>query len=287
VASWFAASELEAIFLLCGGRTFVRRTVAIILSIFLLAQALTVFLVLLVTIPGPGPEAPREPRIRYIEGGQSVSSSIYVYFLLMAGVALIGIAMKLNLGRFLFRNLELSIIYLTTLLLLVSIFPDMPPLWIIPPFLLVILRRLVSHWALSSSLSVFLAAAVGTIMGVSLGIVPVIALVAFLSVYDFAAVKLSGHMSNVVRHVRGTNSSFLIEIPHLKSAIGISDLAVPSVFLASNTVAGPMISSLFVAVGGALGLGLAIIYSDKTGMVPALPFIFLGLIGGYLIGLGA
>lgn len=260
-----------------------RKTVAGLASLFLLTQLVTIVIVGLITVPNPDSEMPREPKIRYLEGGDTIGGSVYIYFFLMAGVLLIAIAMKLKWGKFLFRNLEMLIIFLTTFLLLLSVFPENLLICVIPPFILVLLKKYISHWLFVSSLSVFLAAVVGAIMGVSLGIIPVIALMGFLSVYDVLAVKLSSHMRNVVHNVRGTSSSFLIEIPGMKSAVGISDLSVPAMFVACNMFLNSLGVALLVGAGGALGLCLAIVCSEKSGMVPALPFIFGTSVGTYLL----
>jgi presenilin-like A22 family membrane protease len=263
----------------------VRRTLAILGFVFLLTQLATMGIVVLITVRGEGPDGPREPKVDYIEGGETVESSLQIYLFMMAGVALVAVAMRLGLGKFLFRNLEALIVFLTTFLLLFSMYPSLPHLWVLPALLGVLIRRVVRHWAFVTALSIYLASIVGAILGVSLGVVPIIALTAFLSVYDIVAVKFSGHMGNVVRHVKGTGSAFLVEIPALKAAVGISDLAVPSMFVGANFLAGSYFSAIAVALGGLLGLGLAIGWSNKSGMVPALPFVFSGTMVGYLVSL--
>jgi len=260
----------------------VKKTIAGLLSVFYLTQVATVVIVGLVTVPSPDAAEPRQPRVRYLEGGETIESSLYIYVFLMAGVATIAVAMKLGLGRFLFRNLESVIVFVTMFLLLFSVYPERPLVWLGMGVAVAALKRAYPHWLLVSSLSVLTAATVGGIMGVSLGTLPIIALMAFLSVYDVVAVRFSTHMRNVVENVRGSRSSFLVELPGMESAVGISDLAVPSMLVASNALSGSIVSALWVALGGALGLGLAVIVSDKKGMVPALPFVFAGSMAAYL-----
>lgn len=262
-----------------------RRTVAALGLVFVLTQLAAMGIVALITVPGNLPGEPREPKVDYIEGGETVESSLQIYAFMMVGILLVAVAMRLGLGRFLFRNLEALIIFLTTFLLLFSIFPSLPYLWLVPAIVAVLIRRAVRHWTFVTALSIYLAAIVGAIMGVSLGLVPIIALTAFLSVYDIVAVKFSGHMGNVVKHVRGTGSAFLVEIPGLKAAVGISDMAVPAMFVGANFLAGSQVTAFAVVLGGLVGLGLAIAWSNKSGMVPALPFIFSGTLAGYLVGL--
>lgn len=258
-----------------------RKTLVVLLTLFLATQVATITISQLITVPSEDPAEPREPRVDYLEGGESIEDSIYLYFFLMGGVVVIAVAMRFKLGKMLFRNLELLIVFLAAMLLLLTIFPERPIVWLGPPLALAAARRFISHWMFSSLLSIFLAAAVGAIMGVSLGTLPIIALMAFLSVYDIAAVKFSTHMRNVVTHIRGTNSSFLIEIPGLKSAVGVSDFAVPAMLVTSVMILHSAGLALIVAGAGAMGLGLAIVWSSRSGMVPALPFIFATSAGAY------
>ena len=259
-----------------------KRTIAGLLSVFYLTQVTAVVIVALVTVPSPDPAEPRQPRIRYLEGGETIASSLYIYAFLMAGVALIAVAMKLGLGRFLFRNLETLIVLVSLFLLLVSIYPPHPLAWLGLAVAVAAFKRIYPHWLLVTGLSILTAATVGGIMGISLGVLPIIALMACLSVYDVVAVRFSTHMSNVVENVRGSHSSFLVEMPGMESAVGISDLAVPSMFVASNALSNSAMSALWVATGGAFGLGLAIVISGRKGMVPALPFVFVGSMAAYL-----
>ncbi len=264
----------------------VKRTVGVLLSVFLLAQLSTILIVGLITVPASAPGEPREPRVHYIEEGDTIQSSVQIYGILMVGVALLALAIKLKLGRIIFRNLEAVLIFLTVFLLLLSIWPDTPYMWIFPAVGVVLLKRRFPHWGLVTALSILLASIVGAIMGVSLGVIPIIALMGFLSVYDVVAVKFSSHMGNVVKLVRGTRSTFLIEIPGMTAAVGISDLAVPSMFVAANLLVNTIGLASLVAVGGAIGLALAIYSSSKNGMVPALPFIFAGTLVAYLVASG-
>ncbi len=259
-----------------------KRTLAGLLLVFYATQLASLVITLAVTAPGSEPGRAREPKVDYLEGGDTIGSSLYIYVFLMVGAVFIALAMKFNLGRLLFRSLESAIIFLSVFLFLFSMFPGKGLLWVIPGLLAAAAKRIFSHWLLASGLSVFIAAVVGSILGASLSPLPILALMGFLSIYDVVAVKLSGHMQSVVDHVQGTRSSFLIEIPGMKSAVGISDLAVPSMLVASSLITGSLALALATALGGALGLAVAILTSHRAGMVPALPFIFCGCIAVYL-----
>ena len=256
-----------------------KKTIAGLISLFYLTQLVAIIFAIAITVPGE--QGVRHPRVEYFEDGEDLQSSLYVYAFLLGGAAFLALGMRLHLGRIIFRNLETLIVFLTSFLLLASLYPEHMLLDLVPAVALAAVKRRVSHWLLSVGVSVFTAAVVGAIMGVSLGLVPVIALMAFLSVYDIVAVFFSSHMMNVVRNVRGTGSSFLIEIPGLRSAVGISDLAVPAMFVASCFSRSSYVQSLVVATGAALGLSWAIASSNKRGLMPALPFIFAGSLAAY------
>jgi presenilin-like A22 family membrane protease len=263
----------------------VRKTVTGLLCIFLLAQFAAMAITQFITVPDPGPGTPRRAKVKYFEDGDDVGSSLYIYAILMGGAALLALAMKLKLGRLVFRNLEALIIFLTTFLFLYSVYPSRPLVWAALSLGVLLLKRSYPHWALVTGLSIYLSAVVGAIIGVSLTVEPVIILMGLLSVYDIVAVNLSSHMSNVVQQVRGTRSAFLVEIPGMKSAIGVSDLAVPSMFVSSALVYNSAAMALGTGLGGAIGLAAAVVYSSRKGMVPALPFIFLGCLGAYSVGI--
>jgi presenilin-like A22 family membrane protease len=260
----------------------VKGTIVALMSVFILTQIVAIGIVGLITDPGSAPDEPREPRMDYIEGGDTIESSMQIYVFLIMGVGLLALAIKLKLGRIVFKHLESLIIFLTVFLLFISIYPSLSYLWILPALGVVLVKRAYPHWTLVTGLSILLASIVGAIMGVSFGITPILALMLFLSAYDIVAVKFSSHMGNVVKNVRGTKSTFLIEIPGLRAAVGISDLAVPAMFVAANFLWNSTGLALVVAAGGAFGLALAIFYSNRTGMVPALPFIFGGILSVYL-----
>lgn len=257
-------------------------TIAALISIFILTQIVAIGIVGLITVPGSASGEPREPRMDYIDGGETIESSLQIYVFLIAGVLFLALAIRLKLGRIVFKHLESLIIFLTVFLLLISVYPPLSYLWVLPALGVVLLKRAYPHWLLVTGLSILLASIVGAIMGVSFGIAPILALMAFLSVYDIVAVKFSSHMGNVVKNVRGTKSTFLIEIPGLRAAVGISDLAVPAMFVAANFIWNSTGLALVVAAGGAFGLAMAIFYSNRAGMVPALPFIFGGILVAYL-----
>jgi len=272
---------LGAIYLRPRGCWLVKRTIGALISLFILTQFVAIGIVGLITEPGTEPDEPRVPRVDYIDGGDTIESSARIYVFLVAGVALLALAIKLKLGRVVFRHLESLIIFLTIFLLLISIYPPLSYLWTIPALGVVLIKRIYPHWVLVTGLSVLLAAIVGAIMGVSFGVTPILALMLFLSIYDIVAVKFSSHMGNVVKSVRGTKSAFLIELPGLRAAVGISDLAVPAMFVAANFLWNSTGLAIAVAAGGAAGLAMAIFYSNRSGMVPALPFIFAGVLAAY------
>jgi len=260
----------------------VKKTILGLLAVFCATQAVTLAIVDLVTVPSPDSPGGREPRIRYLEGGDTIASSLYIYVFLMACVGFIAVAMKLGLAKTLFRNLESAIVFVSLFLLLQSVYPQGTFAWLAVAAGVAGLKRLYAHWLLATGLSILTAATVGAIMGMNLSIVPVIALMGYLSVYDVIAVRFSKHMSLVAESVRGSRSTFLIEMPGMESAVGISDLAVPSMFVASCALTYSAMGALWVALGGAFGLGFAIVVSDKKGMVPAIPFVFAGSMATYL-----
>src|SRR3989338_4603794 len=72
----------------------------------------------------------------------------------------------------------------------------------------------------------------GALLGVSLGVVPVIVFVILLSAYDFIAVFKTKHMVTLAKAMTKKNLAFTIALPtkEHKFELGTGDLVVPLVF---------------------------------------------------------
>ncbi|MFH0714225.1 MAG: presenilin family intramembrane aspartyl protease [Candidatus Diapherotrites archaeon] len=133
----------------------------------------------------------------------------------------------------------------------------------------------------------------GSLLGVSLGIIPVIVVVALLAVYDLIAVFKTKHMVTLAKAVTSKNLAFTFAIPTKEHQfeLGGGDLVIPLLFsaaaLKTSTLASPYVyvPALAVVLGSLIGLIVTVnIASKKVGRaLPALPLqallmvIFFGI----------
>jgi presenilin-like A22 family membrane protease len=131
--------------------------------------------------------------------------------------------------------------------------------------------------------SVFATAGAGALIGVSLGVWPVIVLLILLSAYDFIAVFKTKHMVSLAKGVTSKNLSFTYALPTPKHQfeLGTGDLVMPLVFassvLAHSQLTAPFpnyfIPSVVVLLASYIGLVITLDYvSRRPGTaLPALP----------------
>ena len=103
--------------------------------------------------------------------------------------------------------------------------------------LLLVAARIIfaSNVLLRNITSVFATAGAGALIGVSLGVWPVIVLLVLLSIYDFIAVFKTKHMVKLAKSVTSKNLSFTYALPTPKHQfeLGTGDLVMPLVFASS------------------------------------------------------
>lgn len=114
----------------------------------------------------------------------------------------------------------------------------------------------------------------GALIGVSLGIIPIVLFVAALSAYDFIAVFKTKHLVSIAKAVVDKNLAFTIAMPtkEHKFELGTGDLVIPLVF-ASAALGSTISAALFVLTASLAGLLLTMDYSSKNlgKALPALP----------------
>ena len=115
----------------------------------------------------------------------------------------------------------------------------------------------------------------GALLGVSLGVVPVIVFVILLSAYDFIAVFKTKHMVTLAKAMTKKNLAFTIALPtkEHKFELGTGDLVVPLVFASAVLQEASVNAAFLVLAGSLIGLLITINYSSKHigKALPALP----------------
>ncbi len=136
-------------------------------------------------------------------------------------------------------------------------------------------------------------AGVGVIFGISLGILPLIIFLVFLSVYDYLSVFMTKHMVELANFVVKKNLAFTVTarappprkgMKEQRIDLGTGDMIAP-IMLEVSTLSISPVATAFVFVGSVVSLGLFLTLVWRSKMVlPALPPIVFGMIISLLIG---
>jgi presenilin-like A22 family membrane protease len=166
------------------------------------------------------------------------------------------------------------------------------------------------EWYVIDTLGIFIAGGVASIFGISLGLFPVIILLALLAIYDAISVYRTKHMITLAEGVVNLRTPILFVLPKKSSysyrkegisleegeergayIIGMGDLIMPSiivvsanVFLTSASIGGVTIPSLGAILGSVAGLAFLLFFVARGKPQAGLPPINTGAITGFLIG---
>jgi presenilin-like A22 family membrane protease len=149
--------------------------------------------------------------------------------------------------------------------------------------------------------AIFSGAGAGGLLGASFGFVPSLVFLVLLCIYDFVSVFITKHMISLAKELTKRPMAFTIASPHkFKKAkfvgisktkkkihvfqLGVGDIVIPLMFSISLLRNLTIINSLFSILGSTIALILLIYYMTKKPMpLPALPFITVGTLSGFLI----
>ncbi len=206
------------------------------------------------------------------------TSTLFFYILFMTAVVLVLMRRKLMI----FVKAAVFMSFFTgTFLATTSIFGDVG---LLVTFLLLLLFLLRRTMVLTHILLVLALSGVGALLGASLGVVPAIALVVLMSVYDFVAVFVTKHMVALAEGAKdGVPLMFSIPVGKRTLGLGAGDIAIPTAFTVSIYAAHGAGYALPTLFGGLLGLVSLFYYimGRKNVTLPALPPIVAGLLIGY------
>ena len=222
-----------------------------------------------------------------------IENALGLFVYIMAFTAMILIVIKYVKGWLVFKGIETLAVFATAIIVFSAFIPQQAFLFAV---LIVALRWVLPENILLRNISSIIAVAgAGALIGVSLGVVPVLIFVVLLSVYDLIAVFGTKHMVKMGKAITKKNLAFTIAFPTKEHQfeLGTGDLVIPLMF-AVSVMAGAaqsfpypifMIPSLMVLLGSLAGLLITLDYSSKHvgRALPALPLqavfmiIMLGL----------
>ena len=131
---------------------------------------------------------------------------------------------------------------------------------------------------------IILAVGIAALMGISLTVMPVIAFLVLLSIYDVLAVRKTKHMQVIAEDVyqKGGSQIFTFDTKEETYVLGAADIILPSILVVSAYFNYSYVEALLASVFALAGLLLA----TRQKEAPALPYASLGILGffiGYLI----
>jgi len=183
-------------------------------------------------------------------------------------------------GPGLFRVFEVFVVFYASFIVFYSVVPEAAFLLAVE---LVALKLIFSSstW-LRNIAAVISVAGVGALLGVTLGIVPVLVFLILLSAYDFIAVFKTKHMVKLAKGISGRNLAFTVALPteEHQFELGTGDLVLPLVFAvsamdSSKALGFPLytVPAIFILAASLAGLLFTIGYVSKHigKALPALP----------------
>ena len=224
---------------------------------------------------------------------EDVSNSLFLFaqILVFTGILLLGI--KFMKRAWLLRLLETFAILGSSLIVFSAVIPDLAFLL---TFLLLALKNFLSeNFFIKNIVSIIAVTGVGSLLGVSLGVVPVVVFIVLLAVYDLIAVFVTKHMMTMAKPMIEKNLAFTVTMPTAKHVyqLGTGDLVIPLVFASSllsqgklNGLIIPQIIFLpaLILTASLLGLiGTLEIAEKYQKPLPALPLQVLFMVLVWLI----
>lgn len=168
---------------------------------------------------------------------EEVENSVWLFGYIIAFTAVMLLAIKIFRGRLLyilFKIFEGIAIFGTSMLVFSSFVNSI--IVLVPSAILVMLRNIYAKniW-LRNLTSVLATAGAGALMGVSLGVLPVLVFMFLLAFYDIIAVFKTKHMVRLAEAITKKNLSFTYALPTPEHTfeLGTGDMVVPLMFAAS------------------------------------------------------
>lgn len=234
----------------------------------------------------------------------AIENSLFIFAYIVGVAVAIIIAIRFLSDKwiyYIFKAVESLAIFGTSIIVFMTFYDS---LLILPLAALIVLLRIVipKHLWLRNFTSIIATAGAGAVLGVSLGIIPVMVFMILLSVYDFIAVFKTKHMVKMAKAISSKNLSFTYAIPTKEHTfeLGTGDLVIPLVFAASLLEAANLnpamefpfyfIPPIVILIASLIGLLWTMDYVSKRPgtALPALPpqtilmllaFVVLKLVG--------
>jgi presenilin-like A22 family membrane protease len=224
-----------------------------------------------------------------------VSSAFYLFLAILIVTGIILVILKLRKTRKLLWLIEAMAIFSTTIIVLGTLIPN--DAIVIAGTILIMGWRYTHRKSIlfRTFVSMIAITGAGALIGISFGILPILAFITLLAIYDIIAVFYTKHMVEIGRQSMDNNYAFTVAIPTKKHTfeLGNGDLVIPLAVASSILVNGAFTNNGLVA-GLCLGASFLGIISSiymvavKKIPLPALPpqtlFMLIVIISAIIIG---
>ena len=219
---------------------------------------------------------------------------LIVMILIMTTFILILLKYKKNKSLWIFEALA---IFSTSIIVFGSFFPkDDSLVFLITIVILAFRYTHKENKLFKNFVSILAISGAGAILGISLGLIPVLIFIILLSIYDFIAVFKTKHMVTMGKSIIKQNLAFTLSIPTKKHnfELGNGDLVIPLIVATSVFANGFFMNNFLVAILCLIASYIGIMFSIYTVSVkkiplPALPpqtaLMVLVIIISFLLGL--
>jgi len=215
----------------------------------------------------------------FSEDINNVGNALYLFGMIILMTIVLLVLFKLRRTKKLLWAIEAMAIFSTSVIVLSVFFPT-------NDYIVLALTLLILVWRYTHRQSVLFrdfvsliaVAGAGAFIGISLGLLPILAFIIILATYDIIAVFYTKHMVEIGKQATSNNFAFTVAIPTAKHTfeLGNGDLVIPLMVASSILVNGPFVNNGIIAglCLGASFIGLmSSIYtvSVKKIPLPALP----------------
>ncbi len=229
----------------------------------------------------------------------------FILFLYIIIVTII-ILFTVRIWKGVVRGLEAFVVFFSSWFVFDFLFPFGIGMFSIGLFLALLLTiwKVLKPSILSQNVAAVISGAgVGSLLGGSLGLLPSLIFIIILSIYDFISVFITKHMVRLAKIVTEKPTAFTIAAPHkFKKPVyipfkktkkkvhvfqlGVGDMVIPLMFSVSLLSKFSILNSIITMIGSLIALFFLITFTIKKPQVlPALPFITLGTLSGFLLSL--
>ncbi len=218
------------------------------------------------------------------ENPEDVENAIFLFVYILIFTAIFLVMLHFFKGVVLFKLLESFVVFGTAWVVFGVFLPDIG--FMLAVLLVAIRIALPKNILLRNLSSVIAVAAVGALIGISLGVLPVLLFIVLLSIYDFIAVFKTKHMVKLAKGITKKNLAFTFALPSKELEhqfeLGTGDMVIPLTFAVSVMSTSALQGIVFpqyivpgalILLGSLIGLLWTINYSSKHvgKALPALP----------------